>query len=106
MAEFIHKAGTGSLLTNLKKASEKAPDYNGKFVLSRDLKAGDTLYLGCWERRTDKGVILMLSEDSYRQNKDEEKKQKEAEINSQYPRELNNTDLGDHYADDSEVPFN
>ena len=104
MAEFIHKPGTGSLLTNLKKTKDTAPDYNGRFVLARDMKAGDTLHIGCWTRNTVKGTILMLNEDKFRMDREQERKDAEASKEAQYPKELNDSEFNNPI-DDSDVPF-
>lgn len=104
MAEFIHKPGTGSLLTNLKKTKETSPDYNGKFILARDMKAGDVLHLGCWTRTTAKGTIFMLNEDKYRMENELKQKEAEAEKDAQYPKEINTSDFGEPIGED-DVPF-
>lgn len=92
MAEFIHKPGTGSLLTNTKKKSEKSPHFTGKLVIKRDYKAGETIQIAAWERPTSNGMLITLSEDTYRFDQQQQQAQ-------QYPKEVNRSEF------DDDVPF-
>lgn len=91
--KFVHKAGKGSMLTNLKKQKDSQPDFNGELRLSRSYNEGDTIIFAAWKRETARGMMFTLNEDTYRFNQIQEKK-------PQYPREINSVDDMD-----DDVPF-
>ena len=65
MSEFKHKPGTGSLFKNQYKTKELHPDFNGKIILSKSYKEGDELKFVAWTKKTEKGIFLSISENTY-----------------------------------------
>jgi hypothetical protein len=80
--------GKGVLFQNNKK-HERSPDYTGLITLSRDFKAGEQVKLAAWIKRTAKGNLLSLSEDTYVPPAKQDP----------YPKEVGNWHL------DDDVPF-
>lgn len=80
----IAQMGKGVLFNNLDKKHEKAPDWKGTILLSQDYKAGQTLKIAGWTRRTPKGELISLAEDTWKPNQ-----------NTQYPKEVNNESESD-----------
>lgn len=78
----IPQLGKGVLFQNDKKTSEKSPDYKGTLLLSRDYKAGQTLKISGWYKKTPQGHLISLSEDNWVPKPIEGEAQ-------QYPREMN-----------------
>ena len=65
MTNFKHKPGTGSLFKNQYKTKELHPDFNGKIVLSKSYQEGDEVKFVAWTKKTEKGIFLSLSENTY-----------------------------------------
>jgi hypothetical protein len=83
MAGFIHKPGTGSLLQNGKKTTEKHPDYRGEIVLDRECGAGTVLKIAGWKSENKFGGLIKIRLD---QQQDADK---------QWPKKV----------DDNDIPF-
>ena len=65
--EHREQPGSGVMYFELpeERKSEKAPDYKGFLLLSRDYKAGEKLKLACWQHNTSRGTTLLsLKEDT------------------------------------------
>jgi hypothetical protein len=88
MATTYVTPGRGVLLTNNTKTNSMSPDYKGNIVLSRDYKAGETVKLSGWIKKTPKGVLVSIAEDNWKPD---------GQSQTQYPREINK--------DDSDIPF-
>lgn len=65
MTQFKHKPGTGSLFKNQYKTKELHPDFNGKIILSKTYQAGDEVKFVAWTKKTEKGIFLSISENTY-----------------------------------------
>ena len=65
MTQFKHKPGTGSLFKNQYKSKELHPDFNGKIILSKTYQAGDEVKFVAWTKKTEKGIFLSISENTY-----------------------------------------
>lgn len=65
MTQFKHKPGTGSLFKNQYKTKELHPDFNGKIILSKIYQAGDEVKFVAWTKKTEKGIFLSISENTY-----------------------------------------
>ena len=82
-----------------KRSSPKGPDYKGFILLEMDYKAGEKLYLSCWERQTSSGFTLMSLAESNAKKKQQENP---TEVKTGYQRQKN------EYAyrpRDEDVPF-
>jgi hypothetical protein len=62
----IVSLGKGVLFQNDKKTSDKSPDYKGTITLADDYKAGQTIKLAGWIKRTPKGNLISISEDTWK----------------------------------------
>ena len=58
---YQHKPGQGSLFPNDRKQSDNHPDYTGKILAHRDIKAGEELRLAAWSKQGGKGYFYSLS---------------------------------------------
>lgn len=92
MSNFDNREGRGVLFKEQRKKHDKAPDYKGEFVVSRDIKKGEKFRIAGWYKATNQGHLLSLAEDNYVANKIAETPK------HSYPREVNTID-------DSEIPF-
>lgn len=86
-AGHISQMGKGVLFMEFNKKNEKGPDWKGHLLLSQDYKAGQTLKIAAWTKKTPKGELISLSEDNWKPNQ------------QQYPKEVNNR------VEDGDVPF-
>ena len=82
----IDRMGSGVLYTNDKRTHEKAPQFKGHLMISRDYKAGEKIKISAWMYNTPKGQLVSLSEDTWK-----------PEGEQQYPKDVNRRD--------DEVPF-
>ena len=92
MSDFNNREGRGVLFREQKKRHDKAPDYKGDFVASRDIKKGEKIRIAGWYKATNQGHLISIAEDNYVANK------VQSAPKYSYPREVNSID-------DSEVPF-
>jgi hypothetical protein len=72
MSNFKNRDGSGVLFQNTDKKHEKAPDYKGKIILSRDYTAGSEVKISGWKKPTPKGHLISLNEDNYSANPDKQ----------------------------------
>jgi hypothetical protein len=62
---YVTPPGKGSLAPVKQKRSEKSPDFDGKLVLDRDYKAGETVRLAGWKKSFQWGDVVNLSINTY-----------------------------------------
>lgn len=92
MSDFNNREGRGVLFKEQRKKHDKAPDYKGDFVASKDIKKGEKIKIAGWYKATAQGHLISIAEDNYVANK------VDSAPKHSYPRELSQIS-------DSDIPF-